>query len=428
MKILEISDLEVQELVSREEARQQSTLSMLASENIQTKNSLLAQSSLFANKTLEGYPGKRFHAGGQLADQLELLCIDRAKALFGCQYANVQAHSGSQANHIVYNALLAPGDAVLALSLDAGGHLSHGAKVNQTSALYRFQHYGVDDGDLIDYAQIQELAHRHQPKIILCGGSSYTREIDFSAIADIANSVGAYLFVDMAHFAGQVAAGRYSNPLEYADIATTTLYKSLAGPRGAIILAQSSDIGARIDRSLFPGYQGTPSINNIAAKAICLHEASTQEFKSYIDLSISLAKQLCFTLKNRGLELVTDGTDTSMVLVDLRQQMISGKQASDLLERCGIIVNHNVAPNDTRSVMEGSAVRLSTNVMARRRIKDDNAQIIFDIIADVFISLIQEIPFDFKAASETVAHICQRHPVASVLSIEHMEPELSVVA
>jgi len=397
-------DLQVQSLLLKEQIRQQETLCMLASENMQSQECLGVQSSAFANKTLEGSPGKRYHAGGENADTLELLAIQRLCDLYGFAYANVQPHSGSQANHIVYRSLLLPGDRVLAMDLDAGGHLSHGAPVNMTADLYNFQHYGISpETDQIDYDALELQARAFKPKLIICGGSSYPRAIRFERVAAIARSVGALMMIDMAHFSGQVAAGLYPHAINVADVVTSTFYKSLRGPRGAFIMAADAAIGRKIDRAVFPGYQGTPAFNVIAAKAVNLHEARMPTFRQYVQTGLDLAQKLNGMLHESGLTTVSGGTDTSMVLVDLRDEAFHGKCAADTLEEIGIIANHNLTPFDRRSPMEGSGLRLSTNVMATRHLQGSADQI-FHLIVDVLLALrTDELPSDLTEYKERLS-------------------------
>jgi len=382
-----ISDVQIQHLVTLEKKRQQETLCMLASENVQSEECLRMQASVFANKTLEGTPGKRYHSGGCYADELEIIANRRACELFRFPHSTVQPHSGSQANHIVYRALLKPGDKVMAMDLNAGGHLSHGASVNMTSELYAFRHYGVDStDDQIDYDALERAANDYRPSLIICGGSSYPRAIEFERLSQIARNVGALLMIDMSHFSGQVAANLYPSSIRVADVVTSTFYKSMRGPRGAFILSNSSEIGTKIDKAVFPGYQGTPAFNVIAAKAVCLHEVRRPSFYNYVRKSLELAQQLAEHLKDAGFDLVANGTDTSMLLVDLRKENFSGRAANELLEAVGIIANHNLAPFDHRSPREGSALRLSTNVMAARHIGAMSDEI-FSIIIEVLASL-----------------------------------------
>ncbi|MGA0602797.1 serine hydroxymethyltransferase [Caulobacter sp. KR2-114] len=410
-----ISDRDVRGILEQEGLRQERTISMLASENMLPLDGLLAQASPIANKTVEGFPGHRYHAGAAWVDALERLCIDRGKELFAAGYANVQPHSGSQANQVVFNALLDPGDRLLSMRLSDGGHLSHGAAINQSGKLYDVSSYGVDrETGLIDYDEFQRIARERRPKLIVAGGSAYPRIIDFKAMAAIAAETGALLLVDMAHFAGQVAAGRYPNPVPLADVVSTTTYKSLRGPRGGMILSRSKRVGRLVDRSLFPGFQGTPAMHQVAAKAICLGEARQPAFGDYIERALRLAAICCSRLQADGFRLLTGGTDTTMVMVDLSREHFTGRAAAEALERCGIIANQNAIPGDFRPPFEGSGLRLSTTAMAARGFDAATAAPVFDVVCGVLDSLRRDRPIDVADALRRIARLCDEHPAYAV--------------
>lgn len=358
---LSVEDNEIFSAINEELNRQQNQIELIASENIVSRAVLEAQGSILTNKYAEGYPARRYYGGCEFVDKVENLAIDRAKQLFGCQYANVQPHSGSQANMAVYVALLKAGDTILGMSLDAGGHLTHGAKVSISGKWLNSVAYGVRQQDgLIDYDQVEQLAREHQPKLIIAGGSAYPRKIDFARFRKIADSVGAYLMVDMAHFAGLVAAQLLPSPLDYADVVTTTTHKTLRGPRGGMILTNNEDIAKKINSAVFPGIQGGPLEHVIAAKAVCFKEDLTPQFKQYATNVINNAKVLGETLKKRGLELVSGGTDTHLLLVDLRPKGLTGDIVAQTLETANITCNKNAIPFDPQPPKVTSGIRVGS--------------------------------------------------------------------
>lgn len=354
-------DPDVEKAISGELGRQQDQIELIASENIVSQAVLEAQGSVLTNKYAEGYPGRRYYQGCAYVDVVESLAIERAKKLFNCAFANVQPHSGAQANGAVMMALLQPGDTILGMSLDAGGHLTHGAAPAQSGKWFNAVQYGVRREDaLIDYDEVEALAKEHQPKLIIAGGSAYPRTIDFARFRAIADAVGAYLMVDMAHFAGLVAGGHHPNPLEYAHIATTTTHKTLRGPRGGMILSNDEALGKKINSAVFPGLQGGPLMHVIAAKAVAFGEALEPSFKAYTAAVIENARTLADVLREGGLDIVSGGTDTHLMLVDLRPKGLTGKAADEALERSHITCNKNGVPFDPEKPMITSGIRLGT--------------------------------------------------------------------
>ena len=354
-------DSEIFGAVQKELGRQRDEIELIASENIVSRAVMEAQGSVMTNKYAEGYPGRRYYGGCQYVDVAEELAIERATQLFGCAFANVQPNSGSQANQGVFTALLQPGDTILGMSLDAGGHLTHGARPNQSGKWFNAVQYGVRQQDLLlDYDQVQELANEHQPKLIIAGGSAIPRQIDFAKMREIADSVGAYLLVDMAHFAGLVAAGEHPSPFPHAHVATTTTHKTLRGPRGGMILTNDEAIAKKLNSAIFPGIQGGPLMHVIAAKAVAFGEALRPEFKEYQKQVIANAKTLAATLESGGLDIVTGGTDTHVMLVDLRPKGVTGVATEKALGRAHITCNKNGIPFDTEKPMITSGIRLGT--------------------------------------------------------------------
>ncbi|HTO85823.1 MAG TPA: serine hydroxymethyltransferase [Methylomirabilota bacterium] len=346
----------IAEAIGRELTRQQDVIELIASENIVSRAVLDVQGSILTNKTVEGYPGKRYHAGAAHVDVVERAAIERACRLFGCRFANVQPHSGSQANHAVLHAVAEPGDTILSMDLNAGGHLSHGASVNCSGKWFNVVSYGVRRQDgLIDYDEVVDLARQYKPKLVIAGGSAYPRALDFAAFRRAADAAGGKLLVDMAHFAGLVAGGAHADPFPHADVVTTTTYKSLRGPRGAIILSNDAALAKRIDNAVFPGLQGTPFLHILAGKAVALGEALRPEFRAYAAAVLANARALAARLQRHGFDIVTGGTDTPLLLVDLRRKSLTGDVAAAALERAGIIANMNPIPSDTadRKVMSG---------------------------------------------------------------------------
>jgi len=378
-------DPELQRALDGERQRQEDHIELIASENYASPRVMEAQGSSLTNKYAEGYPGKRYYGGCEFVDIAEQLAIDRAKKLFGADYANVQPHSGSQANAAVYLALLSPGDVILGMSLDQGGHLTHGAKVNFSGKLFHAFQYGVHpDSGLINYEQIEALALEHKPKMIVAGFSAYSRVIDWARLRTIADQVGALLFVDMAHVAGLVAAGEYPNPLPYADVVTTTTHKTLRGPRGGMILARANDaLTKKINSMVFPGTQGGPLMHVIAAKAVALLEALQPDFKQYQRQVVANARAMCAVLASRGYGIVSGGTDNHLLLLSLVGRDITGKDADAALGRANITVNKNAVPNDPRPPMISSGLRLGTPAATTRGFREPEIRKVTGWIADI---------------------------------------------
>ena len=385
---LQTEDAAIYEIIQKELKRQQDQVELIASENIVSKAVMEAQGSILTNKYAEGYPAHRYYCGCEFIDEIEVLAQERAKKLFNAEYVNVQPHSGSQANMAVYVALLAPGDTLMGMSLDAGGHLTHGAKVSLSGKMFNAVQYGVrrEDG-LIDYDEVERLAKECLPKLIVAGGSAYPRQIDFARFRKIADEIGAYLMVDMAHFAGLVAGGCHPNPLEFADVVTTTTHKTLRGPRGGIILTNNADIYKKVNSAVFPGTQGGPLEHVIAGKAVCFGEDLTPQFKDYAKQVILNAKALGDTLIKRGLALVSGGTDTHLVLVDLRPKNLTGDVVTTALEKAHITCNKNAIPFDPQPPKITSGVRLGTPAGTTRGFKQKEFELIGNCIGDVVDAL-----------------------------------------
>ena len=406
-------DDEIFSAVEEELNRQRNQIELIASENIVSPAVLEAQGSILTNKYAEGYPQHRYYGGCEFIDKAESLAIERAKKLFNAGFANVQPHSGSQANTAVYLALLKPFDTILGMSLDAGGHLTHGAKVSISGKWLNAVHYGVEkETGLIDYNQVETLALANKPKLIIAGGSAYSRIVDFKRFREIADKVGAYLMVDMAHFAGLVAAGLYPNPLEYADVVTTTTHKTLRGPRGGMILTNNPDLAKKIDSAIFPGTQGGPLEHVIAAKAVCFKEALTPAFKDYTAQVIKNAEVLGEVLKKRGLDLVSGGTDTHLLLVDLRPKNLTGNVVEKALEEAHMTCNKNAIPFDPMPPKITSGVRVGTPAATTRGFKEKEFEKVGNWIGDVIDALAQGnvnkvIP---QVAQEVIA-LCQQFPI-----------------
>ena len=382
------TDPELARAMEQELGRQRNEIELIASENIVSRAVMEAQGSVLTNKYAEGYPGRRYYGGCQFVDIAENLAIDRACKLFSCGFANVQPNSGSQANQGVFTALLQPGDTILGMSLDAGGHLTHGARPNQSGKWFNAVQYGVRREDLtLDYDQVQQLATEHQPKMIIAGGSAIPRIIDFARMREIADSVGAYLLVDMAHFAGLVASGDYPSPFPHAHVATTTTHKTLRGPRGGMILTDDEALAKKFNSAVFPGMQGGPLMHVIAAKAVAFGEALTPEFKSYSRAVIDNAKALASRLKERGADLVAGGTDTHLALIDLRPLGVTGKDADEALERAGITCNKNGIPFDPLPPTKTSGIRVGSPAGTTRGFGVAEFREIGDMIADVLDGL-----------------------------------------
>ncbi len=364
---LAAADPQAWQAIHGELARQRDQIELIASENLVSRAVLEAQGSVLCNKTVEGYPGARYYGGAEYADAIERLGIERARRLFGCSYANLQPHSGSNANQAVYMALLKPGDTSLSMDLAAGGHLSHGHPANQTSRLYRVVHYGVRrEDELIDMAQIAALAAEHRPRLIIAGGSAYPRRIDFAAMRAIADEVGARFMVDMAHFAGLVAAGLHPGPFPHAHVVTTTTYKSLRGARGGMVLTDDAKLGKKLDAGVFPGVQGSVMLHAVAGKAVCLGEALEPEFRGYNEAVLANARALAASLTARDFRLVSGGTDTGLMLVDLASRGLRGQRASESLEAAGLTCNKNTIPFDPNPPEDPSGLRLSRNAGTAR--------------------------------------------------------------
>ena len=388
MSYIKDFDLEVYNAIVEEEKRQEEGIELIASENFVSKAVMEAAGSVFTNKYAEGYPGKRYYGGCVNADVVESLAIERLKKIFGAKYANVQPHSGSQANMGVYVGLLEAGDKILGMSLSAGGHLTHGYKINFSGKNYIGLEYGLHpETELIDYEAVREIALREKPKMIVAGASAYSRIIDFKRFREIADEVGAYLMVDMAHIAGLVAAGLHSNPLEYADVVTSTTHKTLRGPRGGVILTNNEEIAKKIDKTIFPGIQGGPLVHIIAAKAVAFKEALSPEYKEYQEQVVKNAKVLSEELTKGGLRIVSGGTDNHLMLVDLRPMGVTGKLAEAKLEEAGITCNKNAIPNDPEKPFITSGIRLGTPAITTRGFKEEEtrqvAQFILTVLGNI---------------------------------------------
>jgi glycine hydroxymethyltransferase len=383
LKLIENVDPEIASAINMEIKRQKNTLELIASENIASPAVMAAQATVLTNKYAEGYPNKRYYGGCEYVDVAEKLAIERAKKLFHVPYANVQPHSGSQANMAVYFALLETGDTVLGMNLSHGGHLTHGSPASFSGKLYNFIHYGVNkDTETIDYEELALMAEKHRPKLIVAGASAYPRIIDFEAFAQIAESVKAYLMVDIAHIAGLVAAGLHPSPSSFADVITSTTHKTLRGPRGGLILART-DYSAKLNREIFPGIQGGPLMHVIAAKAVAFKEALGRSFTAYQQDVVKNAKVLANCLMNNGIKLVSDGTDNHMMIIDLRGLNITGKDAEDVLGRAGITVNKNSIPFEKLSPSVTSGIRIGTPAITTRGMKAPEMQTIAELIIDV---------------------------------------------
>ena len=359
-------DPELGRMIEAEYKRQARNIELIASENIVSEAVMAAMGSVLTNKYAEGYPGKRYYGGCECVDEVENLAIHRVCQLFGAKYANVQPHSGAQANMAVYQALCKPGDTVLGMSLDNGGHLTHGSPVNQSGLLYHIVPYGVDANGLIDYDALRALAKKEQPKMIIAGASAYPRAIDFAKFAEIAHEVGAYLFVDMAHIAGLVAAGLHQSPVPYADVVTTTTHKTLRGPRGGVILTNDEELAKKFNKAIFPGTQGGPLEHVIAAKAVCFGEALRPEFKAYQQNVVTNARVLANALQKQGFDLVGGGTDNHLMLIDLRKTGVTGKKLQRRLDEVYITANKNAIPNDPESPFVTSGMRIGTPAVTTR--------------------------------------------------------------
>ncbi|QIL02123.1 serine hydroxymethyltransferase [Sphingomonas sinipercae] len=410
------ADPAVAAAIQSELKREQTQIELIASENIVSRAVLEAQGSVFTNKYAEGYPGRRYYQGCEPSDSVEQLAIDRAKQLFGCGFVNVQPHSGAQANGAVMMALLKPGDTIMGMSLAAGGHLTHGAPPAQSGKWFNAVQYGVrQDDHLVDFDEVERLAAEHSPKMIIAGGSAYPRHLDFARFRAIADSVGALLFVDMAHFAGLVAAGEHPSPFGHAHIVTTTTHKTLRGPRGGMVLTDDEAIAKKINSAVFPGLQGGPLMHVIAAKAVAFGEALQPDFKTYAKAVIANARTLAGRLKERGADLVAGGTDTHLALVDLRPLGLTGKDADEALERAGITCNKNGVPFDPLPPMKTSGIRVGSPAGTTRGFGEAEFRDIGDMVADVLHGLVKngtENNGDVEAqVNRRVRDLCARFPI-----------------
>jgi glycine hydroxymethyltransferase len=412
-------DPEVFQSIGREVDRQKYGIELIASENIVSKAVLDAQGSILTNKYAEGYPNKRYYGGCMFVDETEQLAIERAKELFKCDFANVQAHSGSQANQAVMLALLKPGDAFMGMTLAAGGHLTHGAAPNLSGKWFNAIGYGVRKQDaLIDYDELYQKAREHKPKLIIAGGSAYPRIIDFSKFREICDEIGAYLLVDMAHFSGLVAGGAYPSPFPYADIVTSTTHKVLRGPRGGLVLTNNEEIAKKVNSAIFPGLQGGPLCHIIAAKAVAFKEALSNSFKDYASQVVKNSIVLADTIQKRGFDIVSGGTETHLSLIDLRPKGLTGKLAEKSLENAGITCNKNGIPFDPESPFITSGIRLGTPAATSRGFKEDEFVLVGNLIGDVLDSLANNKEDNSKAEKEVqqkVMEICNNFPIYPLL-------------
>ena len=396
----------INELINKELKRQQEGIELIASENFASKAVMEAMGSYLTNKYAEGYPNKRYYGGCHVVDEIEDIARERAKELFGAEHANVQPHSGSQANMAVYLSILEHGDTVLGMDLSHGGHLTHGSPVNFSGKLYNFISYGVNkETETIDYEEVRQIALKNKPKLIVAGASAYSRVIDFKAFRDICDEIGAYFMVDMAHIAGLVATGAHPSPVPYADFVTSTTHKTLRGPRGGLILCKEK-YAKILDKTIFPGIQGGPLIHTIAAKAVCFKEALEPEYKAYIDNVVNNCKVLADELKGFGFKIVSDGTDNHLILIDLTNKDITGKDAEILLDSIGITVNKNTVPNETKSPFVTSGIRIGTPAVTTRGFREDDIREVASIIND---TLSVENP-DIEALKARVKVLCDKHP------------------
>lgn len=405
---LKIIDPQVYEAIQNEKNREHKKIVLIASENYVSRSVLEAQGSIFTNKYAEGYPGKRYYGGCEFADIVERLAIERAKQLFGAEHVNVQPHSGSQANMAVYFAMLRPGDTILGMNLNHGGHLSHGASVNFSGFLYKNVPYGVNKKGYINYEDIRRLAREHRPRIIVAGASAYSRIFDFKIFSEISKEIGAYLMADIAHIAGLVAAGLHPSPIPYADFVTTTTHKTLRGPRGGMVMCRA-EYAKAIDKMMFPGIQGGPLLHVIAAKAVALKEAMSEDFHQYQKGVIANAKKLSDELVKKGFRIISGGTDNHLMLVDLTNKGITGKEAESALDKAGITVNKNTVPYDKRPPAITSGIRLGTPCVTTRGMDLPEMVEIADLISSVINNSNE--PEDIKANARRVKDLCDRFPV-----------------
>jgi glycine hydroxymethyltransferase len=395
-------DPEISAAIDAEVRRQEEHIELIASENYTSPAVMAAQGSQLTNKYAEGYPGKRYYGGCEHVDVVEQLAIDRAKKLFGADHANVQPNSGSQANQAVFFGLLQPGDTIMGLSLAEGGHLTHGMPLNMSGKWFKVVSYGLDAKEDIDYDAMERLAHEHKPKLIIAGASAFALRIDFERFAKVAKAVGAYFMVDMAHYAGLIAAGVYPNPVPHADVVTTTTHKTLRGPRGGLILMRGDDVAKKINSAIFPGIQGGPLMHVIAGKAVAFQEALTPEFKAYQEQVVKNAAVLAETLTQRGLRIVSGRTESHVMLVDLRPKGLTGKEAEALLGRAHMTCNKNGIPNDPQKPMVTSGIRLGSPAMTTRGFKEEQSRLVANLIADVL-----EAPNDEAVIERVKAQVAQ---------------------
>ena len=412
---LEQADKDLFDSISSELSRQQNQIELIASENIVSKAVLEAQGSIMTNKYAEGYSAKRYYGGCEFVDIAENLAIDRLKKLYGCEYANVQPHSGAQANQAVFLALIKPGDTILGMSLDAGGHLTHGSRPNQSGKYFNAIQYGIkSDTSLIDYDEVESLALEHKPSMIIAGGSAYPRNIDFKKFREIADKVNAYLLVDMAHYSGLVAAKEYPDPLPHAHVVTSTTHKTIRGPRGGMILSNDLALGKKFNSSVFPGLQGGPLMHVIAAKAVAFGEALQPEFKQYIQQVKKNASILGEVLMSNGIDIVTGGTDSHMVLVDLRSKNVTGKDAEESLERAGMTCNKNGVANDPNPPTITSGIRLGSPAATTRGFKEEEFKFIGEKISTIINNLSasnSDISMLEKSINQEVEYLCSKYPI-----------------
>lgn len=409
-KNLSAVDPEIFKNIQKEQERQELGLELIASENYCSKAVMEAQGSCLTNKYAEGYPKKRYYNGCEFIDEIETLAIERLKKIFGAQFANVQPHSGSSANMGVYMAMMNPGESFLGMDLSQGGHLTHGSPVNFSGKLYKALHYGLDPKtEMIDYNAIADIAKKEKPRMIIAGASAYSRTIHFDKIAEIAKSIDAVFMVDMAHIAGLVAAGLHPSPMQVADVVTSTTHKTLRGPRGGVILTNNEDLAKKFNSLIFPGIQGGPLEHVIAAKAVSFHEALQPEFKTYQEQVIKNAKMMAEVLMKNGIELVSGGTDNHLVLVKTDSVNMSGKEASEVLEKVGITCNKNMVPNDKRSPFVTSGIRLGTPAVTTRGFKENEITIMSELIVKTLKNHTDEKAL--KEVSASVKELCQKFPV-----------------
>ncbi len=412
---LEHADKDLYQSISQELSRQQNQIELIASENIVSKAVLEAQGSIMTNKYAEGYSAKRYYGGCEFVDIAENLAIDRLKQLYGCSYANVQPHSGAQANQAVFLALIKPGDTILGMSLDAGGHLTHGSRPNQSGKYFNAVQYGINpETSLIDYDEVERLAIEHKPTLIIAGGSAYPRNIDFKKFREIADKIEAYLLVDMAHYSGLVAAKEYPDPLPHAHVVTSTTHKTIRGPRGGMILSNDLDLGKKFNSSVFPGLQGGPLMHVIAAKAVAFGEALQPEFKTYIQQVKKNASILGEVLMSNGIDIVTGGTDSHMVLVDLRSKNVTGKDAEESLERAGMTCNKNGVANDPNPPTITSGIRLGSPAATTRGFKEEEFKFIGEKISTIINNLSvsnSDISMLESSINKEVQDLCSKYPI-----------------